>query len=498
MKAVRPVWLESFRQWPAQLQGWWEIRRGTPRRVLGLSVESGRLEAAVVERINGELQVRQTVQASLALDPLTAEPELVGRELRQHLDAAGIRTRLCVVDLPLEHVLALVVPLPEVAPEDQESFLLLEAERTLPQSLEELYLATLRFRLPDGSAQGTVLAVGREYVGRWDATLQAAQLRPLSLSPGLCALQPPGQETSEGVLALWPAGERLYLQISAGGGLVALRTIEGAFVQEGSSRRFDPEGVLRELRITLGQLPPAAMEHVRTVRVWGRTEAAVEVSEALSEPLQQMGLRLEHARTLPESLWGLQVRAGLAPSPVLALAARALSGQPASFEFLPPRVSLWHQLRERYASRRVAAVGLGVGSVAGLVAAAFLVQQIQLWYWSGQWQQIREAVAELEAIQARIREYRPWFDDSFRSLMVLKRLTEAFPEDGAVSAKTVEIRDKGRVLCTGTARDQAALFRTLDRLRAFPEIRQVQVEQLRGSAPIQFTFNLQWNEPTGS
>ncbi|MGA4579483.1 hypothetical protein [Limisphaera sp. VF-2] len=498
MNAPRPEWLNRVRQWPAEWQGWWETRRGTPRRLLGLSLEAGQLEGAVVERVHDRLEIRQTVQASLALDPLTAEPELVGRELRQHLEAAGVRTRICVVDLPLEHVLTMGMPLPEVPPEDQDSFLLLEAERTLPLPLEELQVATTRGSLPSGGVFGMVLAVSREYVARWEATLQAAQLRPLSLSPGLCALAALEPGDAPGVIALWPAGERLHVQVSVGNALVALRTIEGAFVQEGAARQFAQEDVMRELRITIGQLPTEIQEQLQKVRVWGRSEAAQEVAEALVEPLAGMGLRVEQTRSLPEELWGCRIPAGLAPSVVVALAGRALAGRAPLAEFLPPRVSVWQQLRSRYASRRLATAGLVAGCVNGLVAGAFLVQQIQLWYWEHQWRRIQQPVAELEWVQARIREYRPWFDDSFRSLTVLKRLTEAFPEDGTVSARTVELRDNGRVLCTGTARDQAALLRTLDRLRAFPEVGQVQVEQMRGNAPIQFTFNLQWRERAGS
>lgn len=498
MTVPRPGWLNRLQQWPVEWQGWWETRRGTPRRLLGLSLEAGRLEAVVVERVNGRLELRQTVQASLALDPLTAEPELVGRELRQHLDAAAVRTRVCVVDLPVEHVLSMGVLLPDVAPEDQESFLLLEAERTLPLPLDELQVATMRAHLPGGRAFGLVLAVNREYLARWEATLQAAQLRPLSLSPALCALAALEPDDGPGVVTLWPAGDRLQVQVTVGKAVIVLRSVEGAFVQEGANRQFAHEEVLRELRITIGQLPTELQEQIQMVRVWGRSEAAQEVAETLVEPLERMGLRLEAARSLPEELWGCRIAAGLAPSAVVVLASRTLAGRTAPAEFLPPRVSVWQQLRSRYASRGVATAGLVAGGVAGLVAGAFLVQQIQLWYWEHQWRQIQQPVTELESIQARIREFRPWFDDSFRSLTVLKRLTEAFPEDGTVSARTVELRENGRVLCTGTARDQAALLRTLDRLRAFPEVGQVQVEQMRGNAPIQFTFNLQWRERAGS
>ena len=60
--------------------------------------------------------------------------------------------------------------------------------------------------------------------------------------------------------------------------------------------------------------------------------------------------------------------------------------------------------------------------------------------------------------------------------------------------KTVEIRELASVTCSGTARDSQALLKTLDRLRVFKEIGEVKVEQIRGSAPLQFTFNFHWGE----
>src|SRR5438105_11134849 len=61
--------------------------------VLGLVLDGSRLDGVVVRRPNGSLQLHQTFSVSLSLDPLTADPELVGREIRNHLDNAGVRER---------------------------------------------------------------------------------------------------------------------------------------------------------------------------------------------------------------------------------------------------------------------------------------------------------------------------------------------------------------------------------------------------------------------
>jgi hypothetical protein len=161
-------------------------------------------------------------------------------------------------------------------------------------------------------------------------------------------------------------------------------------------------------------------------------------------------------------------------------------------EFLPPRVSAWQQIAAKYSSRKLAYVGMIAGIIGLLAVSGFAYQQVQLARLGSRWAAISPKVRDLEDIQRQIRQYRPWFDDSVRTLSILRRLTEAFPQDGSVTAKTVEIREPAAVTCSGTARDNQALTKTLDQLRAASEVADVQVDQLRGKSPLQFTFNFQW------
>jgi hypothetical protein len=63
--------------------------------LLGLGIEGGRIHGIELRRTNGSVVPGRTFTAPLTLDLLTAEPDLVGREIRKHLDAAGIRERRC-------------------------------------------------------------------------------------------------------------------------------------------------------------------------------------------------------------------------------------------------------------------------------------------------------------------------------------------------------------------------------------------------------------------
>ena len=91
-------------------------KRRTPSTLLGLTLNGSRLEGVVLRRTNGSLQVQQTLSVALTLNPLNGDPELVGREIRNHLEQAGIRQRRCIVCVPLSWVLTLPIKMPRPAP----------------------------------------------------------------------------------------------------------------------------------------------------------------------------------------------------------------------------------------------------------------------------------------------------------------------------------------------------------------------------------------------
>jgi hypothetical protein len=477
-----------------------QFKRPPGASLLGLAFDGSRLEGVAVRRTNGAAEIKQTFAASLSLDLLTNEPELVGREIRKHLDAAGVRERRCAVCVPLDWAFTQQVKLPDLPEADLQSLLQLEAERGFPCGLETLLLATSRFQAPGGERYATLVAIPRHHLARLEAVLQAAQLRPVSFSLGIAALQPAGQQAPAGVLALAAGENSLSLQISCGGGVAVLRTVEGAFELEGGEKRLQADQVARETRITLGQLPADVRAAVRQLRVFGGGDTAEELAEQLAARVDSLGLQAEQVKSYPSDQFGIELPADTAVSPALSLALRLLAGQAAELEFLPPKISRWRQFAARYSSRKLAWVGAGAGAVALVIALAFLVQQAQLTYWRSKWKAIGARVTEIENMQQQTRRFRPWFDESCRSLSILRRLTEAFPEDGAVAAKTVEIRETAEprggvtVTCSGTARDYPALLRTKEQLAKAKEAAEVHLQDTRGQSPMQFTFNFQWRE----
>lgn len=459
--------------------------------LLGLSFDGSRLEGVLVRRTNGSVEIKKTFSASLSLDPLTAEVELAGREIRKQLEAEEIRERWCAVCLPLNWALTLTVKLPEIPEADVADFLQIEAERGLPYGPDALMLARSRFRGAGGEQFATLVGIPREHVTRLEAVLTAAQLRPVTFSLGLTALQRADLEASEGVLALHPGDSTVGMQISGGGGVPMLRTLDGAYEQVGPERELQVDHIAREIRITLGRLQPEVREAVKRIRVFGRSEAAQELAEELRARGDSLGLKVEHVREHAAEECGIKLPRGTGISAALSVAVRQLAGQE-GLEFLPPKVSQWQRLTERYSSGKLAYAGMGAGAVAVIVLLAFLVHQVIFWHWQSKWKSMEQEVQALTQMRDQIRRYRPWYDESVRSLTILKRITEAFPEDGAISAKTIELREPARVICSGTARNRDALITALDRLRGAVGVSDVHIEMTRGNTPLEFTFNFQW------
>ena len=470
------------------------LKRQRLTSLLGLALDGSRLDGVVLRRNNGSLQVQQSFSVSLSLDPLTADAELVGREIRNHLDAAGVRERHCVLGLPLKLALATHAELPDLLEADVASFLQIEAERGFPCDAATLLVASSRCRTPSGKQHAMLVGIPRNHLVVLDSALRAARLKPVSFSLGIVALQPAGPEASGGVLALTIGESHVGLQVTSGGGVAALRTLEGALEMEGGRRLLHADLVARESRITLGQLPAELRESVRRIRIFGPPDLSQQLADEMELRLEPMGLKVELVSHYADNEFSLRCPADAAVSPALSLAAERLAGREALFEFLLPRVTAWQQVTARYSSGKLRTAGAVAAVVFLLVAGLFLIQQWQLMRLQSQWAAIAPRVKELEKITQDIHQFRPWFDDSVRVLSILRQLTQAFPEDGVVSAKTVEIRDLSAVTCTGVTRDNQSLIKTVERLRASGGIADLRVSTIRGKSPMQFTFDYHWSE----
>jgi len=465
--------------------------RKAPSSVLGLSWEGRRIEGSLLRRTQSGLEKTLGFQAELSLDIDSGDPETVGKELRAQLDQAGIRERTCAVVLSVSSLLVTQTEIPVMADADVLSLLQLEAEKGFHGDTSTLQVAHSRCVRGESSQWVTLAALTQSRLASLERWTRGARLKLVSVSVALCELEPPEDPASEGVLALHLGSGPgpVTLQLSAGGGLVALRSFEGVTEDASGQSVLHADSVAREIRITLGQLPDPWNGSIRDVRIFGPQDMAQTLATELSARLAVAGFRI---RPEPTQVRGLASTHELPISAVVA--ARVLASRPATLEFLPPKPSVLQQFFGP-SCPRPATYDLDCRRRRGNSGRPFffLIQQIQLSLLESRWAGLSGKVRELERIQQDLRQFRPWTPQSARGLAVLEVLTSAFPENGSVTAKVIEIRESGEVVCSGTATDSPAFLAMTARLSSQPGVTKVHHDQSRGASPMQFNLTFQWN-----
>jgi len=456
--------------------------------LVGLSLHHGKFRAVHVARNKGSVEVIKMAAAPLSLDLLHPEVELVGREIRNHFEAGGIRERHCIIDLPADWIMSQQTRLPELSADDTTSFLQIEAEKDFPCDPAQLQIARSVYRSSD-SAYVTQLAVRQEQLMQLAAVLKSAGLKPVSFSLGLATLPGVISTAGSGKISLLVEPDGATLLISAGGGITAFRTFESTIESEAGENLLNGPALARQLRITFEQVPTDLRLELRELNLMGDATMVSQLTEILSPWANDVGLTLNTPDAASKPV---------ADALLEHLASRCIATGTPALEFLPPRPSQWSRMMARYSSKRLATAGFAVGAAAVVALAVFGWQEYRRWSLRAEWTAMEANVTALEAVQARIREYRPWYDTTSRNLTILQRVTECFPENGSVTAKSLEINGAGSISVSGTARDNPSLLRTLDQLRQAKEVKALKIEQIRGKTPAQFTFTFRWNAAPGT
>ena len=466
--------------------------------VLGLALDGSRLEGVVLRRSNDSLHLQQSFSVALTLDPLTAAPELVAREIRNQLDAAGVRERHCVFGVPLKWVLTAHTELPPLPEADAASLLQMEAERGFSTDVATLQLASSSAPMAGDKKNILFAGIPGAHIATLEQVLAAAKLKPASFALGLSALQPPASEKSNGVLALAIGENTVSLQITCGGGVVALRALEGAIDTPNGRPTLMPDLVARESRITLGQLPAELRDSVKRIRIFGPRELARQLADEMELRFEPMGLTVEVVSAYKPDEFGVQLPPEASLSAAFSLAARLLANDSPAFEFLPVKPTLLEQFAAKYSSGRLRSAGATALGILLIGCGAFGYQQYQLAHYRSQWKGMEKQVNELKGVQKQIQQFQPWYDTTYRDLSILRILSIAFPETGIVTAKTIQIQNGSTVSCSGTTQDTASVIAMQTQLRGMPGVSDVKLNLIHGKNPMQYTFQFQYNGNGGA
>jgi hypothetical protein len=181
-------------------------------------------------------------------------------------------------------------------------------------------------------------------------------------------------------------------------------------------------------------------------------------------------------------------------SPAVSAAAMLLQGFSLPVNFLPPYVSPFRRVLSRFSARRTLYTGGAIGALFLAVALAFGIQGLILARLESRWSAMDPRVKHAEDVQGKIRAFRPWFEESAPSLRILRQIAAAFPVDGSIWVKSLQVKDLSQVTCSANARSNRDWLAVLEALRKIPGVSDLQVSQVRGDAPLQFTLSFKWTE----
>lgn len=442
--------------------------------LLGLVFDQAGVHVAQATLRAGQVEVR--TGTVLTLDLNGGETTSLGQQLAAHLKACKLEETNCIVGLPTDWFMTVSTPLPDLPAADIDSLLQLEAESGFPCEQDELCIV----RSPQsvgGQTVMTQLAVRIADISRLTEVLDAAGLKPMRYTFS-SAILPDSLPTGEsGAASLVLSESPPTFQIGIGGGVAALRALPASI--------DDLQAIARQVRITVEEASVISKGSLGHLRIFGDSIS----SQALLPLIEPWA---SHATITTE------LRDWTPAQSVSSLAAHGLQNPTRLPNFLPPRPTRWQQWTQRYSGRQLRLVAtLGFAALlAGL--SAFGWREHESWTLRKDWTAMKPQVDELDGVQARIREFRPWHDTSYRTLNVLRVVTEVFPENATVTAKSFEVRNQTEVTVTGVTRDNSALLSSLEKLRQRPEVTNLKVEQIRGKSPAQFTFTFHVARTPGS
>jgi hypothetical protein len=456
-------------------------KRLRARSALAVAIESCRLAVTLVREDENAAQPSPSLSIPLGDAEVLKDPELAGQQFAAALSAAGFRERNCVVCVPPGWALTASTELPEVEDEDLRGYLELRAEREFSIPAGELRLGYSAYALPDGQRRATLAALSAKKIEALERMLAIANRRASSISLALdkCLSQP------RPMLHFLTNGNHADVVITTGGGVAGLRSLALPMT---SGAALDSAAFCRDVRITLGRLPEPVRQQIRQAAFSG--PSAEEFCVRTRYELLRMGIKSPECDSIagedassPEN-----ASAGAATE----AARRTLRGQPVAFEFVIPETNRWQELLQRVDTSRRRGLLLGAAGLVLLPLLLLFIRSEIESHLQSRWDAMADNVAELDALQQKIHEFRPWFEPVPQGLQLLQSLVMAFPEQGDVWAKSIQVAEDGKVTCTGFARTQEALMALLARMRARPDITGLQMQQVRGENPIQFSVTYQW------
>jgi len=472
------------------------------RKVLGIALEDGSALMAEVRASNGRRRLIRAAECHFPEGTGYTEPLALGRHLRQSLSEHGFTARRTVFGIPARWMLSREETVPPADASTAAGILRTQAERDFSFAPEDLAMDYAGPANPGKTSTVLLVAVMRERLAQINQIARAAGLKVQAVTSSVMTLA--------FAAAAQPTDAPYLLYLRECYGEMVIRT-EGRFrlvrhmfwggTDFGiSATRGQVDTFAGELRraVASADMPMRAPQTGQFV-VWNAAGLAPIVLSALGKDLFPNG-----ATTGALSMLGFASQPFAEEADALRFAAAAALGLaglrpnllPVDFQGSPLAVRSKRGIPRRLLWPAVAAI---------TVLAALLSLFLD---WKAGQQELTETMGRLEAMGPEIEKAksviertslaRSWYDTTPRVLECLRRLTQAFPEEGTIWTTSIALRAGGQGVLSGKSVEKSAVLDVVDRMNSAGGFSDVKLlfmrEAAAGSREVSFTISFGFTE----
>lgn len=450
------------------------MRLGSRTR-LGLALSEQRLLLAEV-RLNGRAKV-------IAVDAIDLTPELaddaaaLGKALRQRLKECNVRSRHAVVGLPAKWLAARSRPVPPADADAVRQMLRLTADRAFTVDADELVIDYVPPAA--GSAEPVLLVAALRKHVKFAKDLAAAAGLSVDAVVSTAAAMPALTDPVDAACVLRMDDTAAEIAVMRDGRLAGVhhlsRTDNLDELAGALKRRLATEPALAQTLRTTSVGVSSWNNHFATVRA-----ALAGVCEGGIEPLSMTRVNGDVGETDRQMY-----------APAIA-AAMHEAGADMAVDFLHSRLA--EAVKASVLVRWRGAIG----------AAAVVLLAVLIFAWSAYAQQselndlkqqlaaTKDDAAAARDLIGKVRRAEGWFADRPRAMEMLRDLTMAFPDRGAIWLTELSVREDNTGLLSGRSEEDRTVLDLRDRLAKAPGVSQVKLLYMReaGRTKKEISFSL--------
>jgi len=464
--------------------------------VLVVSLTSKLFSFVLAESSRGKVVLKKTGMIPLRVNPLVDDVDVVGCELKEHLDKNGISDSSCILCLSLDKLMLKQWSIPDIDDEELQDYVEVQVEQDFGFGDDELAMDYTTFIHTDTTRSVVALAALNNSFERLKSIVKASGLKLISASCGCAELSNAVNDSSSHLILSCDAAG-VNMTVGRGDELFMMRQLTQKNDITATSVSTVVNETVRQLKISFSQLPPSLVSEISSVDIYGDKIIAEPLFDAINTKLPKLSVELKDCALLTDNNSSEQVELKMDMMPdQISTAANYFAGKEPAFELVAQKRALFN-FKGALPSSKIASWATIAGAVAVLV---LLISFISVkWELSSLRSQSEDIAAEYRAstkLKSRVKYLDRWFSTKTKSLDVLKEVTLAFPESGSVWATSFIISEDNEVEISGKATSQKAWLEMQENLRRSKSVKDLMVrqstERVNDREPVSFGFRFYW------